>query len=114
MVGSAMMPVAPALPMRLAAAMASLVVYSATPAITGTRPFTAFTAAATTASFSSSASEEFSPSVPSITKPSQPALRQDSMCLAVASRSRSPFCFISVINAGMTPRQVSVISEVLQ
>src|SRR5665213_1780702 len=64
--------------------------------------------------FSSGESEEFSPSVPSITKPSQPALRQESMCLAVASRSRSPFCFISVINAGMTPRQVSVISSVLQ
>ena len=43
------------------------------------------TALRTTASFSSSESEEFSPSVPSMTKPFTPALRQLSMWRDVAS-----------------------------
>src|SRR5690606_26650129 len=71
------------------------------------------TAVRTTSSFSSGDSEEFSPSVPSMTKPSQPAARQDSMCRAVASRSSAPSFFISVIRAGITPCQWIVILQVL-
>ena len=109
MVGSAISPAAPARFARLADSMARSVVYSAMPANTGTRPAAASTAARTTVSFSSGESDEFSPSVPSMTKPSQPAFSDDSRWRAVAGRSSAPSCFISVIKAGITPCQVTVI-----
>ena len=100
-----MMPAQPARSVRRAWAMASSVVYSATPAITGTLPSAASTAARSTASFSSGESELFSPSVPSMIRPLQPASRQARAWRWVLPRSRAPSCSNSVISAGNTPRQ---------
>ena len=103
-----MRPAQPARCARLANAMPRSVVYSATPASTGTRPATASTAARSTCSFSSASRELFSPRVPSMTSPRMPASRQASICRAVAARSKLPSALNSVIKAGKTPFQSTV------
>ncbi len=109
MQGSTISPAQPAASARRAWAMPSSVVYSATPDNTGTRSPTASTAARSTNSFSSADNELFSPRVPSMIRPVQPASRQAAACRCVLTRSSPPSAVNSVINAGNRPCQLGRI-----
>lgn len=87
MAGSTISPSAPSLAASAAHRQASAVVYSATPTSTGTRRRTCSTTALSTSRFSGGSREQFSPTVPSTTRPWTPAASIASMWASVPGTS---------------------------
>jgi len=114
MAGNTIRPSAPMASASRAKAAARRVSNSATPAITGTRPATVFTVAASRARFSSASRELFSPTVPMTMRPCTPSRISPSWTVAVESKSIEKSAANCVVAAGITPSQEIDIGFSLQ
>ena len=105
MAGMTISPSTPTFRQSRARSPAIAVVYSATPATTGTRLAAASTAADRTWRFSSGASDVPSPTVPQMIRPETPSRISPSITRWVAGMSTEKSSRNCVVTAGKTPRQ---------